>query len=167
MIRPATTADAAAVARIYNPYIAGTIVTFEEQEVSADDIAARMRAVEQAGLPYLVLEEGARVIGYSYASRFHTRSAYRHSVESTIYLEGSARGHGHGRRLYTALLDELRKRAVHVVLGVISLPNEASVALHEKLGFQKSGHHPELGWKTGRWVDVGYWQLTLPLARPS
>ena len=167
MIRPATTADAAAVARIYNPYIAGTIVTFEEQEVSADDIAARMRVVEQASLPYLVLEDAGRVIGYSYAARWHARSAYRHSVESTIYLEASARGHGHGRRLYGALLDELRKRQIHVVVGGISLPNEASVALHEKFGFKKVAHFPELGWKLGRWIDVGHWHLTLPLERPT
>ena len=167
MIRPATSADAAAVARIYNPYIAGTIVTFEEQEVSADDIAARMRVVEAAGLPYLVLEDGGRVVGYSYAGKWHQRSAYRYSVESTIYLEASARGRGFGRRLYTALLDELRKREIHAVLGGISLPNDASVALHEKLGFKKSAHYPELGWKLGRWIDVGYWHLTLRLERPA
>ena len=167
MIRPATSADAAAVARIYNPYIAGTIVTFEEQEVSADDIAARMRVVEAAGLPYLVLEDGGRAVGYSYAAKWHQRSAYRYSVESTIYLEASARGRGFGRRLYTALLDELRKRQIHAVLGGISLPNEASVALHEKLGFKKSAHYPELGWKLGRWIDVGYWHLSLPLERPA
>src|SRR5262245_14806213 len=167
MIHPATSGDATAVARIYNPYIAGSIVTFEEQEVSADDIAARMRAIEQALLPYLVLEEGGRVIGYSYAGKFHGRSAYRHTVEGTIYLEASARGHGHGRRLYSALLDELRKRPIHAVIGSISLPNEASVALHEKLGFKKCGHSPEIGWKLGQWIDVGYWHLMLPLARPS
>jgi phosphinothricin acetyltransferase len=166
-IRPATPQDAAAVARIYNPYIAGTIITFEQQEVSADDMAARMRAIAQASLPYLVLEDAGRVIGYAYAGKWHTRAAYRHTVESTIYLEGSARGSGHGRRLYAALLDALRALPVHAVIGGISLPNESSVALHEKLGFAKVAHFPELGWKLGRWIDVGHWQLVLPIEDPA
>jgi L-amino acid N-acyltransferase YncA len=167
MIRAATPADAAAVARIYNPYIAGTFITFEEQEVGADDIAARMRTVTTASLPYLVLENAGRVIGYAYAGKWHARPAYRHTVETTIYLESAARGSGHGRRLYTALLDELRKLPVHAVIGGISLPNESSVALHEKLGFKKVAHFPELGWKLGRWIDVGHWQLVLAMKDPA
>jgi L-amino acid N-acyltransferase YncA len=166
-IRAATPADAAAVARIYNPYIAGTIITFEEQEVGADDIAARMRVVASSSLPYLVVEDAGRVIGYAYAGKWHARAAYRHTVETTIYLEAAARGSGHGRRLYTALIDELKKLPVHAIIGGISIPNESSVALHEKLGFKKVAHFSELGWKLGRWIDVGHWQLVLPMKDPA
>lgn len=158
-IRPATSEDAPAVAGIYNPYIRDTVITFEEVEVSAEEIASRMRAVKDASLPWLVLEGGGAVSGYAYASRWHARSAYRHTAESTIYLEASARGRGHGRRLYTALLDELRRLPIHTVVGGIALPNDASVALHEKLGFKKVAHYAEVGCKHGRWIDVGTWQL--------
>jgi len=158
-IRPATPEDAPAVARIYNPYIRDTVITFEEVEVSADEIALRMRAVADASLPWLVLEDGGAVIGYAYASRWHARSAYRHTAESTIYLEASVCGRGHGRRLYVALFDEIRRLPIHVVVGGIALPNDPSVALHEKLGFKKVAHYAEVGRKLGRWIDVGTWQL--------
>jgi len=160
-IRPATLADASAVAWIYNPYIRDTIITFEEIAVSAEEIASRMGAVAAASLPWLVLEEAGAVIGYAYASRWHARSAYRHTAESTIYLQSSVRGRGLGRRLYTALLDQIRRLPVHVVVGGIALPNDASVVLHEKLGFKKVAHYPEVGRKFDRWIDVGTWQLSL------
>lgn len=159
-VRPATLDDAAAVVGIYNPYIRDTVITFEEVEVSAEEIASRMRAVADASLPWLVLEHAGAVIGYAYASRWHARSAYRHTAESTIYLESSVRGRGHGRRLYTALLDEIRRLPIHVVVGGIALPNDASVALHEKLGFKKVAHYAEVGRKFDRWIDVGTWQLS-------
>ena len=158
-IRPATIDDAPAVAGIYNPYIRDTVITFEEVEVSVEEIASRMRAVADAALPWLVIAHGGSVIGYAYASRWHARSAYRHTAESTIYLEASMRGRGHGRRLYSALLDEIRRLPIHVVVGGIALPNDASVALHEKLGFKKVAHYAEVGRKLNRWIDVGTWQL--------
>jgi len=161
VIRAATLDDAAAVASIYNPYIRDTVVTFEEVEVSAEEIASRMSAVAAASLPWMVFEERGTVVGYAYAARWHARSAYRYTAESTIYLDGSVRGRGLGRRLYSTLLDELRQRPVHVVVGGIALPNDASVALHEKLGFQKAAHYSEVGRKFDRWVDVGIWQLSL------
>jgi len=160
-IRRATLEDAPAVARIYNPYIRSTAITFEEVEVSAEEIASRMRAVADALRPWLVLEEAGSVIGYAYASRWHARSAYRHTAETTIYLDASACGRGHGRRLYGTLLDQLRGLPVHVVVGVIALPNDASVALHEKLGFEKVAHYRAVGRKFDRWLDVGAWQLLL------
>ena len=160
-VRPATPADAPEVARIYNPYIRETIITFEEVEVVCEEMVSRMRAVADASLPWLVLEEDAKVIGYSYASRWHARSAYRHTAESTIYLEASACGRGHGRHLYSTLLDELRRRPIHAIVGGIALPNDASVALHERLGFRKAAHYAEVGRKFERWIDVGIWQLSL------
>jgi len=167
VIRPAAPTDAAAIARIYNFYIRSSIVTFEEVEVGADDIAARMDTVALASLPYLVMEEESGIVGYAYAGKFHARSAYRHTVESTIYLDYGARGAGRGRILYKSLLAALRKRPVHAVIAGISLPNPASVALHEKLGFVKVGHYAEVGRKLGCWIDVGHWQLSWPLASPS
>jgi L-amino acid N-acyltransferase YncA len=161
MIRPATSDDADAICAIYNHHVAHTVVTFEEQPVAAADMRARMTDVAAAQLPWLVLEEAGEVLGYSYAGRWKPRSAYRFTVESTIYLAEHAVGRGIGRALYGELLAELARLGVHAVLGGISLPNAASVALHEKLGFTQVAHFRELGWKFERWIDVGYWQLQL------
>lgn len=154
-------ADAAAIARIYNHYVQETWITFETDAVDADAMLARMRGIADAGLPWLVAGDGADVAGYAYASKWHGRCAYRYTAESTIYVAPDAVGRGLGRALYTALIDALRERNLHAVIGAISLPNPASVALHEALGFRKSGHFSEVGHKFGRWVDVGYWQLLL------
>jgi len=101
------------------------------------------------------------VAGYAYATKWRVRPAYRHSVESSIYLDQSCAGRGLGQLLYAALLDELRRRELHLVIGGIAQPNEASVRLHEKLGFRKVAMFSEVGMKFGRWVDVGYWELHL------
>jgi phosphinothricin acetyltransferase len=159
-IRPATLDDARAIAAIYNPYIKGSIITFEEQPVRAADMARRISAVIP-GLPWLVLDQGGRIAGYACASPWRLRSAYRYSVETTIYLDSRFAGQGLGAKLYAVLLDDLRRRNLHRAYGVISLPNPASVALHEKCGFTKVGHLAEAGWKFDRWVDVGYWELRL------
>ena len=159
-IRSATLDDARAIAAIYNPYIADTVITFEEQPVKAADMARRIAAILPR-LPWLLLEQEGRVMGYAYASPWRERAAYRHAVETTIYLESRFAGQGMGKRLYDALLQELRKLGLHTAIGVIALPNPASVALHERCGFRKAGHLAEPGWKFDRWVDVGYWQLML------
>jgi phosphinothricin acetyltransferase len=108
-----------------------------------------------------VWEEDGAIAGYAYATEWKERSAYRFSVESTVYVAPGLAGRGIGTRLYEALLAELQRRKVHCVIGGISLPNDASVALHERLGFVKIGHFKEVGWKFDRWVDVGYWELVL------
>lgn len=159
MIRPALLADAADIARIYNHYILNTVISFEEQVVTPQSMADRLQEVQDASLPWLVAESSGSVLGYAYASWWKERSAYRYSVESTIYLDPAALGAGHGTRLYTALLADLSQRKVHAVIGGIALPNPASVRLHEKLGFWKVAHFKEVGFKFERWVDVGYWQL--------
>jgi phosphinothricin acetyltransferase len=160
MIRTCQPADAAQICGIYNPYIKDTVVTFEEIPLSTGQMAERIADVTER-YPWLVFEEAGRVVGYSYATTWKTRSAYRHSVESAVYLPQSHCGRGIGSELYRALIAELRLRDVHAIVGGIALPNEASIALHEKLGFAKIGHFREIGWKLGRWVDVGYWQLIL------
>lgn len=160
-IRNATFDDAAAIAAIYNPYIADTCITFETHVISAQDMRARIVAADDSQLPWLVATDCGLPVGYAYASKWKGRCAYRHSVESTVYLDQSSRGHGIGWQLYTALLDRLRARDIHTVIGGIALPNDASIALHERLGFEKVAHFHQVGFKQNRWIDVGYWQLLL------
>ncbi|MCA1247450.1 arsinothricin resistance N-acetyltransferase ArsN1 family B [Massilia sp. MS-15] len=164
-LRLASAADAASICAIYNLYVATTTITFEEEAVGEQDMAQRIAEVGAASLPWLVLEIDGAVRGYAYATKWRARSAYRHSVESTVYLDQQAAGHGFGRVLYGALLDELRKRELHLVIGGIALPNEASIGLHEALGFSKVAHFSEVGRKFGQWLDVGYWELKLQSMR--
>ncbi|MDP1676345.1 MAG: N-acetyltransferase family protein [Bacteroidota bacterium] len=156
MIREAHVSDAAAIAEIYNYYILNTIITFELDPITSIDIAKRMVTYKRIG-PYLVYEEHGQVIGYAYTSKFRDRKAYDSSVESTIYLRNGSEGKGIGYKLYSELLSLLLPK-YHVIIGGISLPNEASVKLHEKCGFTKVGHFPEVGNKFGKWVDVGFWR---------
>jgi L-amino acid N-acyltransferase YncA len=160
-VRAACAHDANALARIYNHYIRETVVTFEEAPIDAATMAARLQETAASALPWLVVEYAGAVAGYAYASKWKGRCAYRHSVESTVYLDAAQTGRGLGTQLYTALLDVLRARTLHAVIGGIALPNAASVALHEKLGFRKVAHFEEVGFKFGRWIDVGYWQLLI------
>jgi L-amino acid N-acyltransferase YncA len=160
MIRSCATSDAAAVAEIYNHYVRETVVTFEEIPISLEETAQRIDDIG-ARFPWLVWEDRGNVIGYAYASAWKSRSAYRFSVESTIYLTASRHRGGIGTQLYRALLSELKIRGFHTAIGGIALPNAASIALHEKLGFTKIGQFVEVGRKLDRWVDVGYWQLIL------
>ena len=156
-VRPATSDDAADIARIYNHYVRETVVTFEEREVAGVDMADRLDAVRAHRLPWLVALHAGTLVGYAYAGLWKPRSGYRHSVESTIYLDQAHRGAGLGKRLYERLLAALPE-GVHAVIGGIALPNAASVALHERLGFIKVAHFHEVGFKFQRWIDVGYWQ---------
>ena len=159
-IRSASVKDAAPICAIYNHYVTTTTITFEEDPVAEAEMAQRIADVG-ATLPWLVLEVDGQVAAYAYATKWRVRPAYRHSVESTIYLDQAFAGRGFGRMLYDALLDELRRRGLHLVIGGIAQPNEASVGLHEACGFRKVAHFSEVGRKFERWVDVGYWELKL------
>lgn len=150
--------DSDAICRIYNPHVLNSIVTFEETEVAPDEMAERIASVS-AMFPWLVADEAGLVVGYAYAVKHRERSAYRHAVESTIYIAEGAKGRGLGLTLYSALLERLRGLPLHTALGGIALPNAASVALHEKCGFKKVAHFSEVGFKLGRWIDVSYWQI--------
>ncbi|HPE61086.1 MAG TPA: N-acetyltransferase family protein [Thiolinea sp.] len=162
MIRTALPTDAAAIVALYNYYVLNTTITFEEQPVSSETMTQRLHAVQnEAGLPWLVLEQDGVLAGYACANRWMSRSAYRFAVEATVYLAAGQEGRGLGRTLYGALFDALRQHDLHTVLGIIALPNAASVALHEKMGMQKVAHFREVGYKFGRWLDVGYWQMLL------
>ena len=161
MIRTATESDAQAIADIYNYYIKNTVVTFEELPVTHKDIIERIKKITASNLPWLIAEDAGAIIGYAYAGKWNVRSAYRHTVEATVYLSNSSRSKGWGTRLYQALFDLLRQKSIHIVIGGITLPNPASVALHEKFGMTKAAHFKEVGYKFGQWVDVGYWQMEL------
>ena len=160
MIRAATTADAAAICAIYNHYVLSTTITFEEAAVPPAEMESRIDETLPS-LPWLVWEQGGAVCGYAYASKWKGRCAYRHSAEVTVYVDPKSTGQRIGTQLYTALLADLRARNFHTAIGGIAQPNTASVALHERLGFRKVAHFEHVGWKFGRWVDVGYWQLLL------
>lgn len=160
-IRPARPADAAVVVAIYNHYVEHTTVSFETEMVGVGTMADRMTDVVARGLPWLVAERDGEVLGYAYATPWKPRQAYRFSVESSVYVAPASCGQGLGRPLYAALIDALRALPVHAVLGGIALPNEVSIALHERLGFSKVGQLREVGFKHERWIDVGYWQLLL------
>jgi phosphinothricin acetyltransferase len=160
MIRDAVAADAARIAEIYNHYVLHTIVTFEEEPVAAEDMAARMDAVRAASLPWIVSESAGRILGYAYATKWKDRIGYRHATEVTVYLDLEAGGRGLGTALYGRLFPMLDERKVHAALGGIALPNPASIALHEKFGMKKVAHLEEIGIKFGTWIDVGYWQRT-------
>ncbi len=159
--------DASAIVSIYNHFILNTTISFEESAVSESEMAQRIADVAAAGLPWLVLEVDQVIVGYAYATKWRARHAYRYSVESSIYLHPSKSGQGMGAALYTALIESLRKGGFHLVIGGIALPNAASVALHEKLGFEKVAQFKGVGFKFAHWVDVGYWQVALsqPLER--
>ncbi len=160
MIRPAREEDAGAVAAIYAPEVLEGIATFELVPPDAAEIARRMAAGE-GRYPWLVWEEAGAVAGYAYASAYRARAAYDRTAETTVYVAREAQGRGVGWRLYAALIERLTADGFTQALGVISLPNEASVALHEALGFRQVARLERVGCKFGRWLDVGYWQRRL------
>jgi L-amino acid N-acyltransferase YncA len=160
-IRAATRADAESVADIYNYYITDTVVTFEEKPISPGEIAEPIDEVTSASLPWLVAEVGGQVLGYAYASKWKGRCAYRFSAEITVYVERIYPRQGLGSRLYGELFPILAGRGIHAVIGGIALPNPGSVALHEKFGLDKVAHFREVGFKFGKWIDVGYWHRVL------
>lgn len=161
MIRQASISDAPALCAIYNHYVLGTCITFEEEAVSRTEMSGRI-ADTISSLPWLVYEEQGEVLGYAYASRWKSRCAYRYAVESTVYVRHDAVGRGIGRKLYGQLLPGLRAAGMHSVIGGIALPNVASQHLHEKTGFKKVAHFEQVGWKFKKWIDVGYWELVFP-----
>ena len=160
-VRAVTPADAGAVAAIYNHYVLQTVVTFEEEPVTSDEMSRRIDEVRAGSLPWFVAERAGAIAGYAYASRWRARSAYRFSSEVTVYLAPEQGRRGIGSALYAELLSALRGSGQHAAIGGIALPNDASVALHEKFGFKKVAHFEQTGFKFNRWIDVGYWELIL------
>ncbi len=159
-IRIAEPADAREVAEIYGPIVASTAISFETEVPSEREMADRIAAA-LAFAPWLVCCDGDRIVGYAYASRHRERAAYRWCVDVSVYVRDVARRTGVGRALYGSLFALLRLQGFCAAHAGIVLPNEASVRLHESLGFRPVGVYPRVGYKLGRWHDVGWWQLEL------
>ena len=161
LLRPATAADAAALAAIYRPYVLETPVSFEQQPPDAAEMAARI-AKAQSRWAWLV-HEGAdgRVLGYAYAGAYAERPSYRWSVMTSVYCLPERRRRGDGRALYTALLGLLRLQGFEQAMAGITLPNPGSEGLHASLGFRPVGVYRRAGFKLGRWHDIGHFQRPL------
>ena len=158
-VRPATAHDAAGIAAVYAPWVTGSVASFETDPPDAAEFRRRMSG--EPRLPWLVAERGSQVVGYAYASPHRARPAYRWAVDVSVYLAPDDRGRGTGRALYDVLLPLLCE-LVHVTAHAgITLPNPASVRLHEALGFAPVGVYRSVGHKHGAWHDVGWWQLRL------
>ncbi|MES2056846.1 MAG: N-acetyltransferase family protein [Pseudomonadota bacterium] len=168
-IRAARPEDAAAIAAIYAPHVLTGTASFEID--APDTRAMRGRMAASDGLyPWIVATNGddeGGVIAYAFAARFRDRPAYRYVVETSIYVAGTVQRQGAGRLLYEALIDTLRAQGFTQAIGVITLPNEGSISMHEAVGFRRAGVYREVGYKNGQWIDVGFWQCELnDSARP-
>ncbi len=161
MIREATKNDAEAITEIYNYYIENSVIPFEEVALHPSDFIKRIKKVQDSGLSWLIAEQNSKVIGYAYAAKWNKRAAYKNTVEVSIYLSNQLKSKGWGTKLYNALFAILQTKSIHTVISGITLPNTASVALHEKFGMEKVAHFKEVGYKIGKWLDVGYWQVKL------
>jgi len=155
-----TAEDAERIAAIYNWYILNTIITFETDVVSPEEMTKRIKE-KIIKYDWLVGEAGQEVIGYAYYGPFRPRAAYHYTAESTIYLAQKCMGRGLGRALYVQLLESVRSRGFREIMGVIALPNPQSIALHRAIGFAEVGVLKRVGYKFGRYIDVGLWQLSI------
>ncbi len=160
-IRPVELRDADGIALIYNHFVTTTVITFEEEPVIAAEIVGRIEEVRSVSLPWLVAEQKSQVAGYAYATPWRSRAAYRFSVEITVYVAPGRERLGIGSMLYSRLFPMLEAQHVHAVIAGIALPNDASIALHEKFGLRKAAEFREVGFKFDRWINVGYWHRTL------
>lgn len=160
MIRTTHISDATAICNIYNYYVENTTITFEEIAVSVEDTCTRI-AFSLDKYAHIVYLDNNEIVGYAYATTWRTREAYRFSTETTVYLKQGYEGKGIGMLLYIELIKQLKSKGFHLLIGCITIPNEQSIRLHEKLGFQKAGHFNQAGWKFNQWLDVGFWELTI------
>jgi phosphinothricin acetyltransferase len=169
LIRLARETDAEAIAAIYRRYVEGSRISFEEAAPDTVEMARRILGERPGYHPWYVAEENERILGYAASTPFRSRPAYRWTVETGIYLAGDAQGRGVGRALLSTLLDVLERQGYVAAIGAIALPNDASVALHEKLGFTYAGTYRGVGFKLGEWLDVGLWgkELAPRTAEPN
>lgn len=160
MIRLATILDARQILDIYNYYVLNTTVTFDIDPLPLDVFEEKMMGIQRA-YPFLVFEDDKEILGYAYGSRFRPKPAYDFVVESTVYVKQGHHGKKIGTQLYKELLHLLKESKLHTVLGVLTVPNDGSIKLHEQFGFKKMGELREVGFKFGQWQNVGIWQLHL------
>lgn len=159
-VRLATAADGAAIAGIYAPIVRDTAISFEAVPPAADEMSARITATSSFA-PWLVSTRAGEIAGYAYAARHRERAAYQWSVDVSVYVAAAHHRRGVARALYQVLFRLLALQGFHTAHAGIALPNPASVALHESLGFVPIGIYPSVGWKHGAWRDVGWWRLPL------
>ncbi|NQJ07248.1 N-acetyltransferase [Streptococcus suis] len=159
-IRSARIEDAADLVAIYAPYVEKTAITFETEVPTVEAFASRIEKTLEK-FPYLVAVEEGKIVGYAYASTYYARAAYDWTVEFSVYVQKEARGKGIGNLLYTALEEELTARGFKNFLACITLPNPASIALHEKKGYQQVAHFKKVGYKFGTWHDIVWLQKSL------
>ncbi len=148
------------ICAIYNYYIENTVISFEEETISVEEMAQRIEKYTKHH-PWLVGVVNGEVLGYAYATYWQARSAYSKTVEVSCYMHHESRGKGMGVQLYRGLIEELKKLDCHVVIAGVALPNPASEKMQERSGFKKVAHYSEVGFKFNQWIDVGYWQLNL------
>lgn len=160
MIRAVTIHDSQDLLEIYNYYVLNTAVTFDIEPLTLKAFETKLIRIESE-YPFLVFEEHNEILGFAYGSRFRPKPAYNNTVESTVYVKHTVHGKQIGTKLYAALLDKLKQTSLHTVLGVLTIPNKASVKLHEKFGFKQVAELREVGLKFGKWQNIGIWQLHL------
>lgn len=160
IVRSVEPADAEAILRIYGPIVLSSATSFEFDVPSADEMRARIARTTES-FPWIVAEADGEFVGYAYATTFRARVAYRFTAETSVYVAESARGRGIGRALMTQLLEKLKSRGFRTIVAGITLPNDASVRIHESLGFAPAGVIPNAGRKFDAWHDVGFWTLDL------
>lgn len=158
MVRKVEIKDVEQIAEIYNFYVQNTYHSFEIEPVDLEEMKQRIAETSE-NYPYLIAEEKGEVLAYAYASCYKPRSAYKNSAEVSVYVKNDLKQKKLGTKLYERLFEELKQTDVHAIIAGISLPNEASVKLHEKFGMEKVAHFREVGFKLNRWIDVGYWEL--------
>lgn len=160
MIRDVRKSDSKDIVEIYNHYVETSTITFETELVSGDEMGVRIGNL-MPDYPWIVYERNEQILGYAYLSPWKTRSAYKNSVEVSIYMRPGMQGQGFGKILMQDILDKASEMNFHCIIAGIALPNEASTSIHQKFGFEKVAHFREVGRKFDKWIDVGYWELIL------
>lgn len=160
MIRDVRKSDSKDIVEIYNHYVETSTITFETELVSGDEMGVRIGNL-MPDYPWIVYERNEQILGYAYLSPWKTRSAYKNSVEVSIYMRPGMQGQGFGKILMQDILDKASEMNFHCIIAGIALPNEASISIHQKFGFEKVAHFREVGRKFDKWIDVGYWELIL------
>ncbi len=158
VIRLAQPSDATGILAIYAPYIETTSFTFETETPSAEEFAERIRAY-LVNWPWLVCETNGMITGYAYATKYRERTAYQWCTESSVYIHDDFQRSGIARALYTALFEILQRQGFRNIYAVINLPNEKSVTFHESCGFEYFATYEKVGYKLGKWKNVGWWKL--------
>lgn len=161
LIRSANTNDSKVISDIFNHYVVNSFFTFEENPISTEGMQQKISEILDANLPFLVIINNDIILGYCNLHNWNNRLAYQHTKELSIYLNPNFTKKGIGSLLLSELLKNLNRESIHCILSTIAIPNEASVALHKKFGFEQASHMKQVGKKHGEWRDIEHWELIL------